>query len=104
MAHPLAIAFGQKIVGRHNMHTFTDQCIQINRHRRHQCFSFTRCHLGNFPLMQRHSTDQLHIERNHLPRQIVSRGMSRRPTEAATRILHGRKGFNKKVFSRFTLR
>jgi len=47
------------------VYALSGQRIQVGRQGRHQSFAFTGTHLGDTPAMQRHTTDQLHVEVPH---------------------------------------
>ena len=47
------------------MHTLGWQRIEVGRQGCHQGFAFTGAHLSDAPAVQRHATDQLHVEVPH---------------------------------------
>ncbi len=54
------------------MHSFFCKSVEINRQSRNQCFSLTRFHLGNYPIMQNNSPKKLDIVRYHIPDDLLS--------------------------------
>jgi hypothetical protein len=58
------------------MHALTQQRVQVQRQRGHQRLALTRLHLGDAPLMQHDSANQLYIEVPHVQR--ASRGFTAR--------------------------
>ena len=90
LTHPFAVAFGQIIVHRHQMHALAFQCIQVDRQRRHQRLAFTCFHLGDLAFMQRHTAEQLHIKMPHA-------GCSQRS------LPHHGKRFRQQQFQRFAV-
>ena len=64
--HPLSIPCGEIVIHCDDVHTFARKRIQINRQSGGQCFAFTRAHLGNFAVVQRHATQDLHVKVPHL--------------------------------------
>ena len=64
------ITFGQIIIHGHDVYAFARERVQIHRQRGHQGFSLARAHLGNFPLVQNHTTNQLHIKMAHFQHPI----------------------------------
>jgi len=58
------------------MHALTQQRVQIQRQRGDQCLALARLHLGDAPLVQHDSADELHIEVPHVQR--ASRGFTTR--------------------------
>ncbi len=87
MPHPLRIAPGQIVVDRHQPNVFSGQRVEVERQRRHQRFAFTGLHLGNFALMQHNAADELDIERNHVPCELVAAHIARGPAQPAASIL-----------------
>ena len=65
--HPFRIALRQIRVNRDHMHPAVRQRVEIDRHDSHERFPLARLHLGNAPLVQHHSTQQLGIVRDHIP-------------------------------------
>ena len=61
LPHPFGIAFGQIVVDRNDMDAFAFQSVQIGGQRSNQGFAFTGFHLGNHPLMQDNTANQLDI-------------------------------------------
>ena len=59
--HPFGVVFGQIIVDRNDVHTFTGECIQINRQRCDQGLAFTGLHFCDIAAVERSSTHQLHL-------------------------------------------
>ena len=64
--HPLGVAFGQIVVHGHKVRALAFERIQVERQRSHQGLAFAGLHLGDFPLVQNHAADQLHVEMAHL--------------------------------------
>ena len=50
------------------MHALAAERIQVTRQRRHQGFTLAGTHFRNFAVVQRHATDELHIEVAHAQR------------------------------------
>ena len=63
--HPFGIALREVIVHGNQMNSLAGQRVEISRQGSHQRLAFTRTHLGNLTLMQRHATDELHVEMAH---------------------------------------
>src|SRR3546814_680525 len=47
------------------MDTFFSQCIQVNRRRSHQSFTFTRLHFTNITFVKHHATNKLDNKMQH---------------------------------------
>jgi hypothetical protein len=88
LSHPFAVAAGQVVIHRDQMHSPSRQRIEIDRHRGNEGLAFTRFHLGDSSLVQHDPTDDLDVEGAHpeSPNRCFSR--------------HG-KGFRKKIFKGF---
>ena len=65
LAHPVAVATGQVIVHRHDVHTAPGECVQVGRQRGDQGLALAGAHFGDLALVQHHAADQLHIEMAH---------------------------------------
>ena len=63
--HPLGVTLREIFVDGDDVYALSGQRIQVGRQSRHQSLAFTGAHLGDAPSMQRHATDQLHIEVPH---------------------------------------
>src|SRR5258706_10567126 len=49
------------------MHALSCKGIEVGRKSSNKRFSFTCSHFSNFPIVQHHPTDQLHIIWDHIP-------------------------------------
>ena len=65
LAHPFAVAAGQIVVDGNDMYTLAAQRVQIRRQSGDQRFTFTGFHLGDAPLVQNDTADDLHREMAH---------------------------------------
>ena len=54
------------------MHAITCQCIQEHRQGSHEGFTFTRCHLGDFTLVQCNTAKELYVIMHHIPLDLVA--------------------------------
>ena len=65
LAHPLRVALGKIVVDGDDMHALPGQRIEIGRQDGHKGLAFAGFHLGNAPLMQDNTADELHAVRPH---------------------------------------
>ena len=63
--HPLCVPLGQIVVHGHQMDASSLKSVEVNRESGDQGFPFTGPHLGDPPLVQDHSPDELDIEMPH---------------------------------------
>ena len=56
-SHPFGVTFCKVVVNGYNMYSPTSQCVEEYRQGRHEGFTFTSCHFGDFSLMQNYTTD-----------------------------------------------
>ncbi len=63
LAHPLAVAAGQVVVHRHDVHALGFQRIEVNRQGGDQRLAFAGLHLGDLALVQDHAALELDVER-----------------------------------------
>ena len=78
LSHPLRITLRQIIVDSDDMHPFSFQRIQICRQQTGLRLTFTGLHLGNTPLMQNNSANQLYavvFRIKNSPRRFSHRGI-----------------------------
>lgn len=100
MTHPCCITRCKVIIHRHDMNSFSRQCIQIRRQCCNKSFSLSRSHFCNICFMQNNSSQQLHIIRDHVPGHRMSFNFFGRATQSFTRLFYRRKRFYQKIISR----
>ena len=66
--HPAGVALREIIVNGHHVNTFALHRIQNARQSRHQSFTFTSFHFGNFSFVKNHTADQLNVKMTHFKR------------------------------------
>ena len=71
-AHPFRVTLSKIVVHGYHVYTVTCQCVEEYRECTHKCFTFTRCHFGNFSLVQYHTTEELHVIVHHVPLGVVA--------------------------------
>ena len=65
-SHPFRVAPGQVVVDGNDVNAFASEGVQVRGQRGDQRLSFTGLHLGDLALVQRISTDELHVEVPHV--------------------------------------
>ena len=65
--HPFRVALRQIRIHRHHMHAAARQRVEVDGQDGHQRLALARLHLGDAPLMQHHSAEQLRVVRHHVP-------------------------------------
>ncbi|MPN15776.1 hypothetical protein SDC9_163112 [bioreactor metagenome] len=96
-SHPFAIAGGQVIIHGDHVHTPASQRIQIDGHGRHQRFAFAGGHFGNPSRVQRITSDELNVKRNHFPLKGVFSHHDFAAAKPAAGILYHRKCLGKNL-------
>ena len=71
LAHPLGVAAGQVVVDRDQLGVAARQRIEIQRQRRHEGLALAGRHFGDLALVERDAADQLDVEMDHVPGQLV---------------------------------
>ena len=66
LSHPLGVASGQIIIDRDDVNALAFQGVEVGRKCCDQRLSFTGLHLGDLPLVQENSADELDIEVAHV--------------------------------------
>ena len=64
-AHPLGVALCKIIVYGYDMHPFPRKRVEVCGQRGNECFSFTRAHFCDTPLVQTDTADDLNVEMLH---------------------------------------
>ena len=64
-AHPVAVALGQVVVDRDQMHALAFKRVEIKRQGGDQRFAFAGLHFGDTTLVQHDAADELHAVREH---------------------------------------
>lgn len=62
-AHPLAVAFGQVVVDRDDVHALAADAVEVGRQHRRQGLALTGLHLRDVAEVQRRRAHHLHVER-----------------------------------------
>ena len=86
--HPLRVAPSEVVVYCHQMNAAPGERIQVDWTGGDQRFAFTGGHLGNLAFVQDDSPDELNIEMNHVPDDLLVTNQNRSPPESACRIFH----------------
>ena len=71
---PFGVALGQVIVDRDHVHAVSGEGVEENGKGRDERLTFTRCHLGDFSLMQYSTANQLYVIVNHVPLHVIAAG------------------------------
>ena len=69
--HPLRVTGSEVVIDRDDMDSPTGECVEVDGEGRDEGLAFAGGHFGDLARMQRHATDQLHVERNHRPGELV---------------------------------
>ncbi len=64
-SHPLRVTLCQIIIDCYYMYALSFKSIQVSRHGRNKCFTFTCTHLRKSSLMKNYTTDNLNPIRSH---------------------------------------
>ena len=93
VAHPLRVAPGEVVVDRHELGVPARQGIEVERQRRDQRLALARGHLRDLALMEGDPADQLDVEMDHVPGQLVLADQDLPAKEAAGAIFDRGEGF-----------
>ena len=80
LPHPFAVAAGQVVVDRDDVHVLAGKRVQVAGKRGHERLAFAGLHFRDLPVVQGHAADELHVE---VPQ----------PRRAHAGLAHGREGF-----------
>ena len=94
-SHPFAVARGQVVVHRDDVHAAAGQRVQVNRQRRHQRLAFAGGHFRDSPAVQRVAANELHVEGDHLPFQRMSANHNLLAAQPAACVFDDREGLGK---------
>ena len=84
------------------MHTFLRKRIKVYRHRTHKRLAFAGFHLRDSSAMEYHSTNKLHIKRNHIPYKFLRAYPNGFPPNQGASPTHQRKGLRQEIIKRRT--
>ena len=71
-AHPFRVTLCQIVIDSDDVYAVTCKCIEEDGECGGEGLTFTREHLGNLALMQNGATEELDVEVNHVPLQVVA--------------------------------
>ena len=72
VAHPLRVTGGEVVVDGDDMDAAPGEGVEIHGQRGHEGLALARRHLGDLALVQGHAADQLDVEGNHVPGQLMA--------------------------------
>ena len=71
ISHPLTVTQGEVIVDRDELAVFAGNGVEVQGQRGNEGLTFTGRHFCDLALMERNTADQLHIEGDHVPFQLM---------------------------------
>ncbi len=98
--HPLAVTLGEVIVHRHNVNAASRESVEKHRQRGDECLALAGGHFRDLAQMQPRAAQQLHIKRNHVPRELVTAHFDLLADHAAAGVFHHGKGFRENLVER----
>ena len=88
VAHPRRVAAGEVVVHGDKLDVLAGQGVEVERQGRDKRLALAGLHLGDLALVQHYASYELHVERNHVPGQLVPADLRRRADEMAACVLH----------------
>ncbi len=98
LAHPLRISLSQIIIHSNNVDTAAGKRIEIDRHCRRKRLPLSGLHLRNLASVKDYCADELHVIRNHFPRDRLTHYLPRFTHHAPARLLDNGKRFRQNSF------
>ena len=92
VAHPLGVAAGEVVVDGDQLRVAAGERVEVKRQRGDEGLALAGRHFGNATLVQRDAADQLDVEMNHVPGQLVVAHHRLGADEPAGGVLHGGEG------------
>ncbi len=68
-AHPRRVALGEVVVDRHDVHAFAGERVEVRGQRGDERFTFAGFHFRDAAAVEDRASEQLHVERDHVPRE-----------------------------------
>ena len=90
VAHPLGVASGQVVVDGDDVDAAAGEGIERDGKGSHQGLAFPRGHFRNHPAVQGHTTDELDVKVDHVPRQRLIADRQLATAETTGRVFHDR--------------
>ena len=102
-SHPFGVALGEVVVDRDELAVFAGKRIEVKRHGCDEGFAFAGRHFRDFLFVERNAADDLDIERDHVPGELMVADDRGGSAEAAAGIFDGCKSFAENVIKSFAL-
>ena len=100
-AHPLGVPFGEVVVNGDDVDTHAGEGVEIDRKGGDEGFTFTGLHLGDDAAMEAGATDELNVEVDHLPQDILVGDVDVLAAHATGSVFDDGKGFGKNFLEIF---
>ena len=97
VAHPLGVAAGEVVVDGNELGILAGQGIEVKGQRGDEGLALAGRHFGDHAFVNRHTADQLDVEMNHVPGQLVFADENLPPAKPAGGTLHRREGLRENV-------
>ena len=98
MAHPLGVAAGEVVVDRDQLGIPAGERVEIKWQGGDQGFALAGGHFGDLAGVDGVPTNQLHVEVDHVPGQLVAADQGAGTDQAAGGVFHGGEGLGQDLF------
>ena len=102
-SHPFGVALGEVVVDRDELAVLAGKRIEVKRHGGDEGFAFAGRHFRDFLFVERNAADDLDIERDHVPGELMVADDRGGSAEAAAGVLDSREGFAENVVKGFAV-
>ncbi len=101
--HPLAVATGEVIVDRDQVHSLAGERVEVDGQCRDERFSFAGGHFRDLALVEDYSADELAVEGHHVPRDLVAAHKPVLAVQSAADLFHRGERFGKDIIEGLAL-
>ena len=103
MTHPLRVAAGEVVVDGDQLAVLASQGVEVEGQGGNEGLAFAGRHLGDLILVEGHAPDELDVEMDHLPSQLMFADGGSGAAETAGGVLDDREGLGEEGVKGFTL-
>ena len=98
VAHPFGVALGVVVGGGDDVNAFAGEGVEVDGEGGDEGFAFAGGHFGNHAVVDGHAADELYVEVNHFPGEVVPADFDGGAAESAGGVFDDGEGFEFDLF------